>query len=185
MPVVPHFQTRSVTRWVTTASTGWWLVTLSLWLFAWATVHEAIAATAPPQPVRLDGTVQVLPLAQRSVAWVDATGQLTVDQVEQQAVDLPFERRGRDHRVTLGAQGALFHDGVRTVHVPAFSAGPVVETTGAGDAFNGGFAVALSEGRNVIDAVRFGCATAGISVTRPGTAPAMPSRNEIDALLAR
>ena len=47
------------------------------------------------------------------------------------------------------------------------------------------FAVALSEGRNVIDAVRFGCATAGISVTRPGTAPAMPSRSEIDALLAR
>jgi ribokinase len=43
----------------------------------------------------------------------------------------------------------------------------------------------LSEGRNVIDAVRFGCATAGISVTRPGTAPAMPSRKEIDALLAR
>jgi ribokinase len=69
--------------------------------------------------------------------------------------------------------------------VPVVSAGAVVETTGAGDAFNGGFAVALSEGRNVIDAVRFGCATAGISVTRAGTAPAMPSRQEIDALLAR
>ena len=56
---------------------------------------------------------------------------------------------------------------------------------GAGDAFNGGFAVALSEGRDVVEAVRFGCATAGISVTRPGTAPAMPSRAEIEALLAR
>jgi ribokinase len=87
--------------------------------------------------------------------------------------------------VTLGAQGALYHDGARTVHVPAISAGPVVETTGAGDAFNGGFAVALNEGRDVIAAVRFGCATAGISVTRPGTAPAMPSRAEIEALLAR
>jgi bifunctional ADP-heptose synthase (sugar kinase/adenylyltransferase) len=54
-----------------------------------------------------------------------------------------------------------------------------------GDAFNGGFAVALSEGRDVVEAVRFGCATAGISVTRPGTAPAMPSRAEIEALLAR
>ena len=60
-----------------------------------------------------------------------------------------------------------------------------LKPTGAGDAFNGGFAVALAEGRDVVDAVRFGCATAGISVTRPGTAPAMPSRNEIDALLAR
>lgn len=87
--------------------------------------------------------------------------------------------------VTLGGNGALYRDRARTVHVPVISAGPVVETTGAGDAFNGGFAVALSEGRDVIEAVRFGCATAGISVTRPGTAPAMPARAEIDALLAR
>ncbi len=87
--------------------------------------------------------------------------------------------------VTLGGNGALYRDAKRSVHVPVISAGPVVETTGAGDAFNGGFAVALSEGRDVIEAVRFGCATAGISVTRPGTAPSMPARTEIDALLAR
>ncbi|KAF0116190.1 MAG: ribokinase [Rhodobacteraceae bacterium] len=87
--------------------------------------------------------------------------------------------------ITLGSNGALYRDRTRSVHVPVISAGPVVETTGAGDAFNGGFAVALSEGRDVVEAVRFGCATAGISVTRPGTAPAMPARSEIDALLAR
>jgi len=87
--------------------------------------------------------------------------------------------------VTLGGNGALYRDRQQSVHVPVISAGPVVETTGAGDAFNGGFAVALSEGREVIEAVRFGCATAGISVTRPGTAPSMPSRAEIEALLAR
>jgi ribokinase len=85
--------------------------------------------------------------------------------------------------ITLGAQGALFHDGTQTVHVPAITAGPVVETTGPGDAFNGGFAVALAEGADPVAAVRFGCATAGISVTRAGTAPSMPSRKEIDALL--
>ncbi len=78
----------------------------------------------------------------------------------------------------------LFHDGTRTEHVPADSAGPVVETTGAGDAFNGGFAAALARGADPLDAVRFGCATAGISVTRPGTAPSMPSLAEITALLA-
>ncbi len=87
--------------------------------------------------------------------------------------------------ITLGGNGALYRDWTRSVHVPVISAGPVVETTGAGDAFNGGFAVALSEGRDVVDAVRFGCATAGISVTRPGTAPAMPDRAEIEALLAQ
>jgi ribokinase len=70
-------------------------------------------------------------------------------------------------------------------HVPAIDAGPVLETTGAGDAFNGGFAVALSEGQEIVDAVRFGCAVAGISVTRAGTAPSMPYRSEIDALLSR
>jgi ribokinase len=86
--------------------------------------------------------------------------------------------------ITLGDKGALYRDRTRSVHVPVISAGPVVETTGAGDAFNGGFAVALAEGRDVVDAVRFGCATAGISVTRPGTAPSMPARAEIDALLA-
>ena len=87
--------------------------------------------------------------------------------------------------ITLGDKGALFHDGKQTVHVPVISAGPVLETTGAGDAFNGGFAAALSEGMDPIAAVRFGCATAGISVTRVGTAPSMPSRAEIEALLAR
>lgn len=87
--------------------------------------------------------------------------------------------------VTLGENGALYHDAARTVHVPAFRAGPVVETTGAGDAFAGGLAVALAEGRDAVEAVRFGCATAAISVTRAGTAPSMPSRAEIDALLAR
>lgn len=87
--------------------------------------------------------------------------------------------------ITLGAQGALYHDGTRTVHVPALNAGPVAETTGAGDAFNGGFAVALAEGADPVAAVRFGCATAAISVTRPGTAPSMPARTEIDGLLAR
>ncbi len=87
--------------------------------------------------------------------------------------------------ITLGGQGALYCDGRQAVHVPVFRAGPVVETTGAGDAFNGGFAAALAEGMTPVEAVRFGSATAGISVTRAGTAPSMPARSEIDALLAR
>jgi ribokinase len=87
--------------------------------------------------------------------------------------------------VTLGAQGAMLVQGDTALHLHAIDAGPVAETTGAGDAFNGGFAVALSEGRTPEDAVRFGIATAGISVTRPGTAPSMPSRDEIEAILSK
>ena len=86
--------------------------------------------------------------------------------------------------ITLGENGALFHDGARPVHVPAFNAGPVVETTGAGDAFNGGFAAALARGMDPLAAVRFGSATAAISVTRKGTAPSMPDLHEVQALLA-
>lgn len=85
--------------------------------------------------------------------------------------------------VTLGAQGALVKTAKVTQHVPAIDAGPVVETTGAGDAFNGGFAVALAEGLDIVAATRFGCAVAGISVTRHGTATSMPQRSEVEALL--
>ncbi|MGD0798461.1 MAG: ribokinase [Acidobacteriaceae bacterium] len=89
----------------------------------------------------------------------------------------------RNVLITLGAQGVFVSNGRTAALVPAFNAGPAVDTTGAGDAFNGGFAVALSEGKPIVEAARFGCAVAGISVTRPGTAPSMPSRAEVDALL--
>jgi ribokinase len=84
--------------------------------------------------------------------------------------------------VTLGDKGALLHTADINEVVPAFKVGAVVETTGAGDAFNGGFAVGLSRGMKPIDAVRFGTAVAGISVTRPGTAPSMPTLAEAMAV---
>lgn len=87
--------------------------------------------------------------------------------------------------ITLGEKGALIHAEGLSELVPAFDAGPVVETTGAGDAFNGGFAMALARGDDPVAAVRFGCAAAGISVTRPGTAPSMPTLAEVEGLLGR
>ena len=84
--------------------------------------------------------------------------------------------------ITLGERGALIHDGAISELVPAFKVGKVVDTTGAGDAFNGGFAAALARGFTPLEAVRFGCAVASISVTRPGTAPSMPSLEEVMAL---
>lgn len=87
--------------------------------------------------------------------------------------------------ITLGERGVLYHSRDRSVHVPAVAHGPVIDTTGAGDAFVGGFAAALSNGQDPISAVRFGCATAGIAVTRRGTAPAMPTLEEIESFLAK
>jgi ribokinase len=107
----------------------------------------------------------------------------TLDDAEA-AADSFLARGVRAVVVTLGEKGALLKDAAGVQHVPAFRAGTVVDTTGAGDAFNGGFAVALAEGRDVRAATRFGCAVAGLSVTREGTAPSMPSRDEVDRLLS-
>lgn len=108
-----------------------------------------------------------------------------VDSVEgaRKAAEALIAKGAKAAVITLGEKGALLHaDGVSEL-VPAFSAGPVVETTGAGDAFNGGFAAALARGDTPLDAVRFACAVAGISVTRAGTAPSMPTLPEVEALL--
>jgi ribokinase len=85
--------------------------------------------------------------------------------------------------ITLGGQGAVLHGKAGSAHIPIYSAGKVVDTTGAGDAFNGGFAAALARGAKPEDAAHFGSAVAGISVTRPGTAPSMPQLHEVEALL--
>ena len=68
--------------------------------------------------------------------------------------------------------------------VPALSLGDkVVDTSGAGDAFNGSFAAALCEDKDIKDAIVFANTFAGISTTRIGTANSMPSREEIDKLI--
>lgn len=94
-------------------------------------------------------------------------------------------RGARNALVTLGDKGALLHGAAGTFIVPAFRVERVVDTTGAGDAFSGAFAVALAEGQPPVDAVSFGCAAAALSVQKPGTAPSMPARSEIEALLGR
>src|SRR5690606_17744766 len=82
----------------------------------------------------------------------------------------------RNALITLGEKGAFFHGEAGTALVPAFKVANVVDTTGAGDAFNGGFAVALAEGKSPLEAIRFASATAALSVQKPGTAPSMPTR---------
>ena len=86
--------------------------------------------------------------------------------------------------ITLGYQGVYATDGTEGRMVPALRV-QAVDTTGAGDAFNGAFVTALAEGKDLFSAVHFGNAAAALSVTKPGTAPAMPQRKEIDALLEK
>lgn len=82
--------------------------------------------------------------------------------------------------VTLGSHGCL----VVGEQAQRVAGRPVqaVDATAAGDAFNGALAVALAEGRSLVDAARWANAAAAISVTRRGAQPSLPHRSEIDGL---
>ena len=114
----------------------------------------------------------------------DLTG-IKVDSAEQArlAAQSLMDKGAGAAIITLGEQGAYLHNDEVSELCPAFEFAPVVETTGAGDAFNGAFAVALARGDAALEAVRYGCTVAGISVTRPGTAQSMPALEEVQAAL--
>jgi len=99
------------------------------------------------------------------------------------AADELRARGARNVVLKLGDKGAYVAtaDGQRA-HIPAFPVRPV-DTTAAGDAFNGAFAVALLQGKAVTESARYACAVAAISVTRAGAQPSMPSRSEVQKFL--
>ncbi|MBW4022645.1 MAG: ribokinase [Proteobacteria bacterium] len=109
---------------------------------------------------------------------------VTTPEEAERAADVLIGRGAGAVVVTMGAAGALLRRDGRTVMAPAVRAGAVVDTTGAGDSFNAGIAVALSEGRRLEDAIGFACAVAGLKVTRAGAGAGMPLRSEVDALIA-
>jgi ribokinase len=83
----------------------------------------------------------------------------------------------------MGERGAFVASrGVHGILIPAFKL-RAVDTTAAGDAFNGGFATGLMLGRSPAESARFASAVAGISVTRRGAQPSMPSMAETEQLL--
>ena len=85
--------------------------------------------------------------------------------------------------LTLGSRGAFVAEGGGGRLVPGFKV-KAVDTTGAGDVFNGALAVALAEGRPLGDAVRFANAAGALSVMTLGAQPSAPTRPAIDRLLA-
>lgn len=86
--------------------------------------------------------------------------------------------------ITLGVRGVFYTDGVKEAVIPSIRV-KAIETTGAGDAFNGGFATAIAEGMPIEQALRFATCTAAISVTRLGSSPSMPHRAEILELMRK
>lgn len=101
------------------------------------------------------------------------------DPLEPEAVARELIGRGvKQVIVTLGERGALIVTPSSSTHIPAIQV-LAVDTTGAGDSFNAGLAVALACGTNLEDAVRFAVVTGGLAVTQEGVIPSLPRREHV------
>ncbi|OMP66452.1 ribokinase [Domibacillus epiphyticus] len=102
----------------------------------------------------------------------------------QKAADILHQLGVKTVMITLGHKGVFLSERAFSGRVlPGFNV-EAVDTTGAGDAFNGGFAHAITSGQSLEEAVRFGQAAAALSVTKNGTADSMPYAGEIMAFLS-
>ena len=81
--------------------------------------------------------------------------------------------------MTLGAQGAIYHDGQDVRRVSGMRVDRVVDTTGAGDTFNGALAAALASGKALGEAIYFANRAAGLSVQKEGAQGGCPTMEEI------
>lgn len=86
--------------------------------------------------------------------------------------------------ITLGSEGSLLYDGMMSMRVEALKV-EAVDTTAAGDTYNGVLASVIAEGKSLIEAVREANVAAAISVTRMGAQPAAPTREEIREMKKR
>jgi len=84
--------------------------------------------------------------------------------------------------ITLGEKGVYLLNDSFEQHIEALNI-DVIDTTGAGDAYNGGLAAALAEGKDIVEAAKFANIVGALCVTKIGTAPAMPFRKEINKYL--
>lgn len=144
---------------------------------------KVILNTAPVQPIPDEMLSKVNLITPNEVEAEILTG-ICVDSKEaaDKAAEWFFNRGVQNVIITLGGRGVYVSSEGKSEIIPAYKV-DAVDTTGAGDAFNGGLLAALSEGKNIWDAVTFANALAALSVQRLGTTPAMPTREEIDQFL--
>jgi ribokinase len=81
--------------------------------------------------------------------------------------------------ITLGSDGAMLYEDGKVVTIPAHKVN-AVDTTAAGDVYNGAMCAALAEGMTLVEALQFATKASAISVSRAGAQPSIPSREEVD-----
>ncbi len=148
---------------------------------------NGVTVVLNPAPARSD-LESLLPLVDFIIPNESETALLTGLSVETEeeaiAATHALRKQGVDRIIlTLGARGALLAQPENAQRIPAFPIQPV-DTTAAGDAFVGGFAVALAEKRPLPEAVRWGNAAGGLAATRLGAQPSLPTRQEVLDMLA-
>jgi ribokinase len=139
---------------------------------------QVILNPAPAReiPASLLSKVSIITPNEHEIKVVVGTGD------REHALDKILEAGVHTALVTLGARGVLWATGERQTPVPAFAV-QAVDTTAAGDAFNGGLAYALARGMEMAEAIRYASAVAAIAVTRMGAQPSLPTRDEVQAFL--
>ena len=143
-------------------------------------LDPAPARDIPDQLLRLASYVTPNEGELARLVGADMSEEPSTADIDEQAARL-IARGSSRVLAKMGARGARLITADGATQWPARPVTPV-DTTAAGDAFNGAFAVALAEGADLDRAVRFATAAAAISVTRHGAQPSMPSRAEVDAL---
>ena len=146
---------------------------------------KVILNTAPVQPVEdeiYDGLYMITP---NEVEAEILTG-IVIESKENadKAADFFFAKGVQNVVITLGGRGVYIATNEKREILPAYTVN-AMDTTGAGDAFNGGLVAALAEGKDIWQAADFANALAAISVQRLGTTPAMPWRSEIDEFMKK
>jgi ribokinase len=140
-------------------------------------------APARPLPEALLRNVDVLVPNESEAALLTRLPVEDIPQVEAAAARL-HEMGAEAVVVTLGERGALYLYKGESHRVPAFEVTPV-DTTAAGDAFMGGFAVALAEGKPFAEAVRWGNAAGALATTKMGAQPSLPERGAVENLILK
>lgn len=145
---------------------------------------KVILNTAPVQPVSDDILKKVELITPNEVEAEILTGiRVASEESANQAADWFFEKGVKNVLITLGGRGVYIATKKKRGIIPAYKV-KALDTTGAGDAFNGGLVAALAEGKSLWEAAAFANALAAIAVQRLGTTPSMPARKEIEEFLA-
>ena len=144
---------------------------------------KVILNTAPVQPVSDDVLANVELITPNEVEAEILSG-IVIDSKENadRAADWFFAKGVKNVLITLGGRGVYIATSKKRGIIPAYNV-KAIDTTGAGDAFNGGLVAALAEGKDLWEAAKFANALAALSVQKLGTTPSMPVREEIDAFL--